>query len=167
MCGLGSDKPAYVNQAWHDRAISFNAQNAWANAQALYPQITGRVSAQQQRELERVWADAARDSAHSSLISQGIEETSRASQREWADIMTAARNARGNLEVQQSLAAGQAQLGVQLQQIEGQLATMAREQSQRNMSEASRALITQQGLEEAAGTVTLSPPAGRVLPLAQ
>jgi P-type conjugative transfer protein TrbJ len=148
------------------RWISYNANRASSQAAGLYPKITGVSDAAQRRSLERQWAAAQRDSAEVAIATQAIEERQARYQQEWATVLDQAAAAQGNLQIEQANAQGLGLLGGQLQSIEQQLATQARERSQQAMEGASRTEMEQQALEHTTGSMdTTYTPQGQRLRL--
>ena len=149
-----------LNQA---QALSYSAQRVVTQAQELYPQIQGVLDPAQQRALYLQWTMAQRDSARIALSTQAITTSTATYQRQWTDILNAARAAQGNMQIQQAQAQGLGVMGTQLQAIEQQLATQGRLQTQLVLEQAVRTETTVQGLAQASGEVTLTPGRGRLL----
>lgn len=145
LLNLQQQLESKLNQA---RWISYNANRAVSQAAGLYPKIAGLPDAAQRRSLERQWAAAERDSAEVAIATQAIEERQARYQQEWATVLNQAAAAQGNLQIQQANAQGLGLLGGQLQSIEQQLATQARERSQQTMKGATQTEMEQRALEQ-------------------
>jgi type IV secretion system protein TrbJ len=142
--GLYQQLDAKLSQA---RGIGYQADRVWQQAQDLYPQMTGTRTAAQQRQFERTWAAAQRNAASIALQTQALQRSQQAYDARWSEVLTKAAGAEGNLQIQQAAVQGQGLLGGQLMAIEQQLATQARETSQRNLREAARSEMEQNALD--------------------
>lgn len=119
------------------QAIHNTVGQSVSDVQRLYPRMVGQVDAGQQRTLALQWAAAQRDAATVAVRTQAMQDTQKAYRREWNEVLTAAKAAKGNLEIEQANAEALGLVGTQLAGIEAQLATAARQQSQRDLREAS------------------------------
>lgn len=150
------------------QAISYKVAQARQQAEDLYAKAQGRPTAAQQREIQRRWAAAQRDSAALAVKAQAIQEQQAGLRQQWANVEARAAAAQGNLEIQQAQAQGQALLGTQLEVITQQLATQGRMRSQQEMQAATEAEAALLRLEEAAGELdTSARDAGEFLSLSQ
>jgi type IV secretion system protein TrbJ len=129
--------------------INYKVKEARTQAEDLYKKATGQPTAAQQRALARQWASAQRDAAALAIKTQAIEEQNAKMREQWEAVQQRAQAAAGNLEVQQANNQGLALVGAQLQGVQAQLATAAREQSQRAMEEATRTEMEQNALDAA------------------
>jgi hypothetical protein len=160
---LGNELQRKLSEAEY---IGYTAQRAWNQAQNVYPQIQRVLSAPQQRQLQRQYAAVQRDAARVGILTQAMSQDQQAYQNYWADLMAKAQAAQGNLEIQQVQAQGQGLLGSQLLAIQQQLATQAREQSQRSLKEAGETELEQNALEATGKTLdTTYAPQGKSLSL--
>lgn len=146
--------------------IGYQAQHAWTQARTLYPNIQKVLKAEDKRWLERDWAKAQRDAARIGVMTQAMSEEQKRYQNYWADVINKAAAAQGNLQIQQAGVQAQGLLGGQLMSIEQQLATAARQQSQRDLQEASRTEMEQNAQEAVAKPLdTAYTPQGQALTL--
>jgi P-type conjugative transfer protein TrbJ len=129
------------------QGLGYQADQVWQQAQALYPKMTGTRTAAQQRQLERTWAAAQRNAASIALQTQALQRSQQVYEAQWSEVLAKAAAAEGNLQIQQAAVQGQGLLGGKLMAIEQQLATQARETSQRNLREATRSEMEQNALE--------------------
>jgi type IV secretion system protein TrbJ len=132
--------------------VNYKVNEARMQAEDLYQKASGHPTAAQQRALARQWASAQRDAAALAIKTQAIQEHDATIREQWEAVQQRAQAAVGNLEVQQANNQGLALVGAQLQGVQQQLATAAREQSQRGMEDATRTEMEQNALD-AAGQV--------------
>lgn len=147
-------------------SLGYRASQVWSQAQGLYPRIQGVLDGDQQRALRLQWSEVKRESARISLETQAIKETQGQVRQQWQRVLGYAQSAEGNVQVQQVGIQAQGLLGVQLQAIEQQLATQAREQSQRALEEAATVEMEQAAITRAMQPLNLDyTPRGRLIPL--
>jgi P-type conjugative transfer protein TrbJ len=162
LYGLLSQLESKLHQAEY---IGYQVQSAVTQAQTLYPRISGVLTAEQQRTLNLHWATMRRNSAQVAISTQAIRDAQMRYQQQWADLITRAQRAEGNVQVQQTAVQAQAVVGHQLLAIEQQLATQARERSEMAMEQATRTEIEQHLMDKSLapleGTYV---PQGRLLP---
>jgi P-type conjugative transfer protein TrbJ len=163
LLALEQQLNGYLRQA---QALTYRPEQVWSQAQALYPKVAGLLGAADQRALEQQWAGARRDSARIALLTQAIQTSQAQRQQEWQQVLARAQQARGQLQAQQAQVEAQGLLGNQLMGIEQQLATQAREHSQRSFEDATLQEATSNALREASGGINISgQAAGRFLTL--
>jgi P-type conjugative transfer protein TrbJ len=146
--------------------IGYQAQAAVGQAQQLYPRIQGVLSADQQRTLNLHWATMRRNSAQVAISTQAIRDAQMRYQQQWADLINRAQGAVGNVQVLQAQVQAQGVIGHQLLAIEQQLATQARERSERAMEMATRAEMEQHLMDKSLAPLDgVYVPEGRLLPM--
>ena len=147
--------------------IGFQSDQAWQQAQGLYPQIRGVLTGKQQRDLKRQWAAAERSTARVALETQAIAASQRQYAQEWQEAMAAAVQARGAHQIAQAQAQMMGIQGSQLQQMQQHMATEARHATERTLREASETEMEIAAVERATEPYNLSgfTPAGHFLPM--
>jgi len=146
LLSLGQQLDGKLAQA---RMIGYQANRVVAQAQGVYPKVTGMLTGQQLPQTQQQWAAAQREAATVALQVQAIQTDHDTTMANIAALTRASSQTQGNLDSQQAIAQGQGILATQLEGVQAHLATQARLQALRTLEDASMKEATSQALQDA------------------